>query len=277
MTKNLATIEQTFATLWTNEGVRSQFLSGNRPDCVEEEMAAQIDPRGVRLYASLIRTGRQELMQSIYPGCQKVLSRQWTRLVDRYTETRPPVHYNFNQVAAAFSEFLKNDTPEITTRHPFLPELADYEWIELAIMESDKVAKRGENVALDNPEVFAAYGPILNPVLVVRHYQYPIAKLVDWLRDDVRLPRRIKKDATNLAIYRDPEDHSSRFLELGALAARIVEMVEMVEAKSVSYAELLTVAVSESKSGDPQETVMKVLELFEQLQELNVFLGSTKV
>lgn len=274
MTINLQTIEKSMSTLWTTEVPRSQFLSGERPDCVDQEIASEIDPRGVKLYASLIRTGRQDLMASIYPGCQKMLSRQWTRLVDRYFETRPPVHFNLNKAASSFSDFLKVDCPELVTRHPCLPELADYEWIELEIMETDARAVRGKDIVLDNPEVFNSYGPVLNPVLAIRHYQYPIAKLVEWLRDDVRLPRRIKKDATNLAIYRDFDEHNARFLELGDLTVKVIDRINK---GPVSYADLITMAVTESKGCDPQETVLQTLELFEQLQELGLFLGSTKL
>ena len=273
MTKNLQTIEQSLSTLWTQDEARTQFLSGTRPDCVDEDFASEIDPRGVRLYASLIRHGRQDLMKSIYPGCQKILSRQWTKLVDRYFETRPPAHFNLNKAASAFSDFLKVDCPDLVERHGFLPELADYEWIELEVMESDAREARGESIALDSPEVFNSYGPVLNPVLAVRHYQYPISKLVDWLRDDVRLPRRVKKDATNLAIYRDPEEFNARFLELGDAAAKVVERVGQGPA---SYAELITMVVTES-GGNPQEVVMQTLELFEQLQSRGLFLGSRKV
>jgi hypothetical protein len=274
MTKNLQTIEQSLSALWTQDEPRTQFLAGNRPDCVQEEFASDIDVRGVKLYASLIKHGRQDLMKSIYPGCQKILSRQWTRLVDRYFETRPPAHFNLNKAACEFSDFLKVDCPELVARHAFLPELADYEWIELEILESDEREVRGESIALDNPEVFNAYGPVLNPVLAVRHYQYPISKLVDWLRDDVRLPRRIKKGATNLAIFRDPEEFNARFLELGDLAVKVVERIKEAPA---SYAELITMAVTESKGRDPQEVVVNTLELFEQLQALNLFLGSKKL
>lgn len=274
MTTTLHDIEKSLAVLWTQNQSRSQFLLQKKADGVSDEISTFIDPRGVRLYAGLIKMGRQDLMSSIYPGCQKILSRSWTKLVDQYFETCPPGHYNLNKAAQGFSEFLKNHTPELVARHGFLPELADYEWVELEIMESDLVVQRGLNVQLDSPEKFQLFGPILNSVLVVRNYNYPISKLVDWLRDDVRLPRRIKKAKINLAIYRDPEELNARFLELGELAAKLIKKVSEAP---VSYADLITFAVSECKSKDPQGTVVKSLELFEELDQLQVFLGSRKL
>ncbi len=274
MTKTLQEIENSLAVLWTQDAPRLQFLKEKKADGIDDEISTALDPRGVRLYANLIKTGRHDLMQSIYPGCKKILSRSWTKLVDQYFETCPPGHYNLNRAAQGFSEFLKLHTPELVTRHGFLPELADYEWVELEIMESDVVVQRGINLQLDSPEKFQKYGPILNSVLIVRNYNYPITKLVDWLRDDVRLPRRVKKDKINLAIYRDPEELNARFLELGELAAK---MIEILGQRQLSYADLIAFAVSECQSKDPQQTVVKTLELFEELDELQVFVGSRKL
>lgn len=275
MTTSLRSIEKSLATLWTQDAPRKAFLGGSAEDSVESEVASeQIDPRGVKLYASLIRTGRQDLMRSIYPGCAKILSRTWQKLVDQYMETRPPSHYNLNRAACSFGDFLRKDMPELLMRHPFLPELADYEWVELEILESPEKAVHGEQLALNDPSVFQSHGPVLNKVLVVRHYQYPIARLVDWLREDVRLPRRLKKSATHLAIYRDPHEFNARFLELGELSAK---MIEQLVQKQMSYAELLAWTVTESKTKNPQETVLKTIELFDELNRLNVFVGSEKL
>ncbi|MBX9667068.1 MAG: putative DNA-binding domain-containing protein [Candidatus Obscuribacterales bacterium] len=275
MTTSLRSIEKSLATLWTKDAPRQTFLGGGGEASVEPGVEpVQIDPRGVKMYATLIRTGRQDLMQSIYPGCSKILSRTWQKLVDQYMETRPPSHYNLNKAAGSFSDFLRNDMPELVMRHPFLPELADYEWIELEILESPDKAVHGDQLTLDDPSLFQSHGPVLNTVLVIRHYQYPIAKLVDWLREDVRLPRRLKKGATHLAIYRDPHELTSRFLELGELSSK---MIEQLMPQQMSYAELLAWTVTESKSKNPQETVLKTIELFDELNRLNVFVGSKKL
>lgn len=274
MTTDLHTIQRSLATLWTRESARDDLISGRQPDGVASDITPIVDRRGVALYASLINIGHQDLMKSIYPGCSKLLSRSWTKLVKRYMETCPPDHYNLNAAAKGFSQFLIEHCPEIVTRHPFMPDLADYEWIELEIMERDGKPEAGEKIGLDNPETFQKYGPVLNSILVVRRYRYPISKIVDWLKDDIRLPRRVKREPVVLAIYRDPDELYARFIELGNLAANVLE--KLAE-RQHTYAELLKFAVSESKGADPQETVMQSIELFEQLNELNVLLGSKSV
>lgn len=273
MTCNLSEVESCLSTLWTRRRPRQEFLQGQSPDGLQPDILSQVDPRGVRLYASLIRHGQQDLMNSIYPGCAKVLGKHWHEMVGEYFENCPPGHFNLNAGAAKFSEFLKERIDPCVKRHPFLSELADYEWIELEVLEHAGEPLPGEDIALDEPTKFATFGPNVNPVLIVRHYVFPITKVVDWLRAGVKLPRRVGKQSAHMLIYRDPDDLDARFLELGELAVAIVE--KAIEG-SASYADLIGFAV-ERKGGDAQAAVEEVLTLFERLQSLKVFVGSRRV
>lgn len=272
-TSSLSEVERCLSILWTQRGPRKEFLQGQAPDGLEPAILSQVDPRGVRLYASLIRHGQQDLMNSIYPGCAKVLGKHWHEMVSEYFETFPPAHFNLNAGAGEFSEFLKERMDPCVKRFPFLWELADYEWIELEVLEHAAEPEEGEDVSLDEPAAFQKYGPNLNPVIVVRHYDYPITKIVDWLDDCVKLPRRLKKSPVNMVVYRHPDKLDARFLELGELA---VSIIEKAMAGSCSYAELIAFAV-ERKGGDAQAAVIEILSLFERLQELKVFLGSRRI
>lgn len=272
-TANLSDVESCLSMLWTQRRPRQEFLQGQTPDGLQPDILSQVDPRGVRLYASLIRHGQQDLMNSIYPGCAKVLGKHWYELVSEYFESFPPDHFNLNAGAGNFSRFLKERCDAFVKRHPFLSELADYEWIELEILEHPGEPVPGEDVGLDEPTRFTTFGPRLNPVIIVRHYVYPITKIVDWLKAGVKLPRRVGKQAAHMVIYRDPDNLDARFLEFGELAVAIVE--NALEG-SCSYADLIALAV-ECKGGDAQSTVEEVLTLFERLQSLKVFLGSFRI
>ena len=260
-------------TLWTRRKERSDFLAGKVPEGLDPELIGSIDRKGVNLYASLINTGQHDLMDSIYPGCAKLLKKAWSEVVDDYMETSPSDHYHLNSAAKGFAKYLEAHGEKHLQRFPFLAELADYEWIELEILESDEVPEFGEDVALDSPEVFQNYGPVVNRVLATRTYEYPIAKVVDWLKDDIKLPRRVKKEKTHLAIFREPEEQNSKFAELSELAALLLQRAAE---QPVSYAELITFAV-QSVGGDPQSVIMSFLELVEDLQELKLFLGSKRI
>jgi hypothetical protein len=132
-------------------------------------------------------------MSSIYPLCKKVLGKHFSALVHEYMETMPPDHFNLNQAARKFPQFLANHAEAHLKRHPFLAELADYEWIELAVMEADvlldlssevcdqSVLQSNSSEELDL-KAFAASVPRLNPTVLMRAYKYPISEISPPLR-----------------------------------------------------------------------------------------------
>ncbi len=274
MSTDLKSVQESLSTLWTCQSVRDDLLAGRQPSGITPDISQSVNKTGILVYSSQIEIGRQDLMQSIYPHCAKVLSRSWRKIVQHYMEMHPPRHYNLNRAAKGFADYLRRDCPDLVARHGFLPELADYEWIELEVMEQEGEVRRGESVGLDNPEIFQTHSPVVNPIIVIRRYKYPVTKIVDWLENDVRLPRRVKKEAISVAVYRDPLELHARFLELGEVAAGLLEKLEQGEC---SYADLLMHAVQSSGSADPQDTVVKTIELFEEFQNLGVFMGSKKI
>ncbi|MBX9693767.1 MAG: DNA-binding domain-containing protein [Cyanobacteria bacterium] len=272
MAPDLIEIERTLTTLWTQKKDRDDFLNGKSK--INSKLAADIDRRGVALYAKLIQRGRMEVMDSIYPACAMVLGKHWIGAVEAYMETCPPDHFNLNRSAKNFSQFLSTSSPSLVKKYPFLPELADYEWIELEVLESDKEYSPGIGLTLDSPEKFQDYAPVVNPVLIIRRYEYPIAKIVDLLQEDKALPRKLKPEAVILAVYREPEEHDSKFLELTELSNQLIEQASQ---NPTSYAQLVSFAIETSGSNNPQVMIVEFLELIEQLQKLKLLLGSTKI
>lgn len=282
MSESLREIEQAMVTLWMNRGAREKFLQGtagkkarqSSVDRLPPEQLAAIDKRGVRLYAGLLNFGHHDLMLSIYPGCAKLLADKWERVVDGYLEYFPPSHYNFNRTAARFSEFLAAYGDRYQKRFPYIAELADYEWLELEILERDVEINVTPYEPLTQPEEFATLAPVVNPSLVVRHYRYPITDVVDHLRDDCCLPTNVEPKATAVAVYRHPHSHQCKFLELGGLSARVVEASSQ---SPQSYSDLVSLVVSLSGERNPQESIVELLELIDKLQSLYLLVGSVEL
>ncbi|HEY9871276.1 MAG TPA: putative DNA-binding domain-containing protein [Candidatus Obscuribacterales bacterium] len=282
MPASLRDIEQALVTLWMNRRARDTFLqgkSGRRSgrtavDKLPPELVEQIDKRGINLYASLLNFGHQDVMLSIYPGCAKLLGDKWAAVVDSYLEHYPPGHYNFNRTAERFSEYLTKYGERHRKKYPFIAELAEYEWLELQVMETAVEVEVAAYEQLTRPEQFESSGPLVNPTLVVRRYCYPIPDIVDHLRDDCCLPRKVEPKPTSVALYRDPYGHHCRFLELGDLAAAVVDTARQ---SRQSYAALAALVVGLSGEKGAEQSVLEFLELVDKLQSLYLFVGSTDV
>ncbi len=276
-TYTLKEIEQTLSALWTNRGVREEFLnsdegSDSTAGDLSKELLSKIDRKGVALYGGLISYGHHELMASVYPGCQKVIGKQWRATVEDYLKVYPPDHYNFNRLAQRFPQYLQEHGN--LKKHAFVAELADYEWLELELLEDKRQAHAGICVDLSSPEQVLNLRPIVNPILVLRHYKYPIAKLVDWLEKDAKLPRRVKADPSSghMAIFRNTQTLECKFVELGDVAAAVLQ--HAIDNSRATFADLAKLAVSLTPKQAPQDTLNDFLALIDTLQSLGALIGT---
>ncbi len=253
----LKELQDTYTRLWTTRAARQAYL----------EQSEGQDLRGVKMYASLIDAGRLDLMGSIFPTFKSLLGKKFNDLVFSYYECMPPDNYNLNQSARRFADYLSTYEPKLLERHPFICELADYEWIELEVLEAlddetKDAFKPAENIS--DALAFAGLRPVLTDVYRLRCYKYPVPDISRTLLDGKKLPRRVKISPTYTVVYRDKTDFSCRFLEVEELAMLILE--QMHTNPDNTYGDLIKYAVSVSQAG-PQETVDAFLELMESFKE----------
>lgn len=268
----LTNLEKTLSLLWTNEPARSRYLKdGQLPDEeFSKTITESLDERGVRTYAELISIGRNDLMLSVYPGCARLLNKKWKETVDDYFATCPPKHYRLNMSAARFSQYLKDNRLDLLQKFPYLSDLADYEWVELQLMEDRQLVNPQPHEALSRPEQFEKSAPIVNPVLSLRYYNYQVPLIVEYLRDG-EMPRNITPRDVIVAVYRDPETHIGRYVEV---TPGIAHLIEQAQGAPTSYADLATLAISYSKATNPQEALLEFFEIIEKLQSLRLFVGT---
>jgi hypothetical protein len=278
-------IEDKLSRIWTNRHERAKYFGATAEaadQCSsDDQLLKAIDPRGVKLYSSLIDIGRLDLMSSIYPVVNELLGKQFETLVLDYFESMPPVHYNLNQSASRFSDYVLSCS-KLIKRYPFLAELADYEWIELAVLEDagpncnyEPVPYLFEtfqapNQAEVDPERFASLIPVLNCVFVCRTYHYAIPQLVQDIKAAKKLPRRFKQEPTYVIVYRDPESLEARFLEVGEVSLMMLETIR--QRPTISYGELLKDTCSKNPE-NVQNILTGCLEAIEQFKALNVIVA----
>lgn len=271
----LTDLEKTLSVLWTNASSRLEFLkSGKLPaDECAKDIPATIDERGVRTYAELINIGRRDLMLSIFPGCARLLNKKWQETIEDYFEKCPPKHYRLNMAASSFSEYLIEHCPQHLSKFPYLADLADYEWVELQLMEDAQQIKVLPHTPLSEPVHFEKMAPVVNPVLTIRHYNYPVPVIVDYLREG-QLPRNISPRDVFVAVYRDPETHLGRYVEI---TTGVAQLIAKAQEKPTVYADLAAVAITYSQAGSAEAALLEFFEAVEKLQSLNLFIGSQAV
>jgi len=269
---SLRDIEKTMTRLWMNREARQNFLSGDNQN-IPDGIAGEIDKLGVELYAGLLNFGHHDVMRSIYPLCAKLLGKNWDKIVDDYLSTHPPDHFNLNRTAKRFPIFAQSNLSQYKAKFPYLAELADYEWIEMEILEIEAGAPKSDLENLERPEHFTDYRPIVNPAMIMRHYQYPIIAIAERIEASKHKPTKVKPGESDVVVFRSPETHGCRFLSVGPVAAKIIETAR---ADRGSYADLISLAVSLNSNDNPTKVVSDFLELVGSLQANNLFLGNKK-
>jgi len=260
-------IEKSFYRLVTDRDERAQYLASPEPG---EDLA--INPEAVKIYSSLIEIGRFDLMSSIYPITKELLGKQFRSLVCDYFETIPSDHFNLNQSARQFSQYLST-CQKLISRYPFLSELADYEWIELAVLEDSAadvpVQQNLDSDAID-PASFAATVPIIVGALALRRYAYNIPALIESIEEGSKIARSLKKQSAYVIVYRDPVSLEARFLEVGEVALTLLETIKLEP--DTTYGDLLKQACGRDPA-NASSLLAGCLEAIEQFKKLKLIVA----
>ena len=166
----------------------------------------------IATYRDLVRNSLLSVISNIYPNTKKILANQWESLLGQYLELYPPGSPILNKAGEHFPEFISRQKI-ILKRYPFLHELARYEWIELEIYEAENRNQK-KNQRL-----------LLNPIHNICLFEYPVHKIIERIENKKALGK-VKKQKTNILIYRDPKDLTVRFFELSDATLLYIELLK---------------------------------------------------
>ncbi len=196
----------------------------------QREFTAHIrDPQGVsrpkgvparrmKVYNALLYNNLEGFLLSCFPVCRKILGqRRWTRLVRAFMRDHVSHTPYFRQIPEEFLNYLQSEWQRPDDVPPFLPELAHYEWIELELDTSDRDADLPAYAAAGD---LLAGRPLLNPVLRVLAYRWPVHRLSPRFK-----PTEPPAQATFTLAFRDAE-HRVRFVLLNPASARLLNLLQ---------------------------------------------------
>ncbi len=275
---SLHEIERTMRLLWLDrdaqEWLNSDASLAEAPQVVaglNPEILAEVNRAGAALYARSIRYEHQDMADCIFPFCAKAIGKDWDLIASNYYKLYPSSHFNFNKICAQFSEYLKVHCGDLVEKYPYLPELADYEYLELEKAEDERKIERSPYLEINSLAQITEFFPVVNQTLKLCRYNYPIAEIAANFEKAKRPRKKFKAKPTNIAIYRDPDSHRTRFMELGNAIASIVETAQQ---KPTIYQDLLKLTISLTPELDPGQAALEFLSLVEELHKDNIFVGS---
>ncbi|MAT49600.1 MAG: DUF2063 domain-containing protein [Porticoccaceae bacterium] len=185
-------------------------------DPVSEPAPADIEPRRLQIYRDLIYRNIESFIRKGFPVLHTLMGDQhWNVLIRQFiVEHRCESPY-FRDIAGEFLSFIEHCPAAVDGQPEFVPELAHYEWVELALDTA------GQSIP-DNhhDEVTEQSFCQLSPLAWLLRYQYPVHRI----RPDFQ-PTEPPAEPTLLAVYRDRTDRV-RFLEINAVTARLIALFD---------------------------------------------------
>ncbi|MDX2085135.1 MAG: putative DNA-binding domain-containing protein [Candidatus Melainabacteria bacterium] len=190
----------------------------------------------LQLYQSLLQATHQDTLGRLYPYCKQLLAPHWKTLAEAHRRAYPCDHYALYQAVREFPTFLEShdSTRLLLQTHPYLPDLARFEWLEVAVEQTSSPQKQTTHCLLqtalpEETEDWATLYPLWNETLVLQVLHYRIEQLIRALEQGMNEPASLAEAAYCeeplwLAVYRDPNSHRARFLMLNTQTAQLIQL-----------------------------------------------------
>jgi hypothetical protein len=224
---------------------------------------AGVPPRRMRIYNELLFNNLEGFLLACFPVSREVLgARRWRRLVRAFFaghHCRTPF---FRQIPEEFVEWLRGVRAGHPEDPPFLPDLAHYEWVELAL---DVSPLEPDWTTIDRTGDLLALRPALNPVAMLLTYPYAVHRIGSRFR-----PPAPDREPTHLFVFRNLQDRI-RFLELNAVSARLIAMLHQA---SLTGTGALEAIVRELGHPNPAAVMHGGREILDSLRREEAVLGT---
>ena len=172
----------------------------------------------MQVYEELLYNNLEGFLLACFPVCRKILGvRRWRKLVRMFFCDHANHTPYFRQIPEEFLKYLQDEWTPAEGFPDFLPELAHYEWVEL---ELDTSNKDRELPPHDCGGDLLTGVPLLNPVMRVLAYRWPVHRLSP--RNKPAVP---PAEPTFLVAYRDAA-WNTHFNHINSASAGFLELLQ---------------------------------------------------
>lgn len=217
---------------------------------------AEMDPKRAQVYRELVFNNLSTLISGTFPVLVQILGEQrWRALVRIFLRDYRARTPKFGEIAEEFVGFLASAPEALNDGSwpPFMVELAHYEWVEMALQQSEAepVSPGDADLLLDRP---LQVSPLAWPLA----YAWPVQRVGSDYQPDTA------PDQPTLLLVRRAEDWGVKFSTLTPLAWRLLQRIgEFPELDGRAQLQGLALEAGTSES---QEFFDNGLALLRQLQ-----------
>jgi hypothetical protein len=237
--------------------LQAQFAAHIRnPD--QAPAPAGIEERRLKIYRDLFFNNVESAIASAFPVLRKLTEEaRWQRLVRAFYHEHAAHTPLFHQLAKEFLDWYGDAAADLG-EPPFGPELAHYEWVELAL----SLAQGSPPAPLTSADNLL-HTPLVKSALAwCLVYAFDVQRIAPDYQ-----PQHAPANPTWIVVYRDAED-SVRFLAINHVSARLIALLE--EHPSSTGEQLLLLVAAELQHPQPMAVVEQGRALVAMLAERQI-------
>lgn len=170
----------------------------------------------MRLYTDLILNNMDSQVSPCFPVTRAILGkRRWRLLIREFLSHHSCKTPYFHEIPGEFLRYVRLRAARQEEEPVFLNEIVHYEWSELVLSLS-------ADVALDDVEMpgdLATRIPVLNPILAISDYRYPVHRITTRAAST-----KLQPSLTHILGFRKP-DYSVAFLCLNPVTLELLSLL----------------------------------------------------
>lgn len=225
-----------------------------------------LEDRRLKIYRELFYNNVEDFLATAFPVLRRISTdAAWHARVRAFYARHVSKSPQFYKLAEEFLHFIETERGAHPDDPPFLAELAHYEWVELALSISE--AELTPELADPNGDPLTA-PPLSSPLAWTLSYAWPVHRIGPEYQ-----PTEPPAQPTYLVVYRTRQDEV-RFMEVNAVSARLLQLIEEQPARS-GREHLLQIA-AELQHPDPEQIVAAGRDMLASLRERDIVLGTRR-
>ncbi|MBK1720342.1 putative DNA-binding domain-containing protein [Thiocystis violacea] len=228
---------------------------------------ADVEERRLAIYRDLVFNNLSSLLAGSFPVLHRILPEaHWRELIWDFLRRHRARSPLFPELPEEFLDFLGSVRRDDPRDPPFLLELAHYEWVELALRNSEASADP-ETIDPDGDPLLGH--PAVSPLAWNLTYRFPVHRL----GPDVQ-PESPPPEPTHLVVYRTPDERIA-FLEINGVTQRL--LILLGEEPALTGRAVLNRIAAELGHPDPEQVILFGSALMADLRACGVLLGTETV
>jgi uncharacterized protein len=197
-------------------------------------------------------------VSACFPVCKNVLGkRKWQQLCRAFFAQHQATSPLFREIPQAFLDFLNQQ--QAITLPAFIPQLAHYEWAELAIANMAE-----QTLSLNTNTDFLEQRPLLTSAHLLLEYDYPVHTIS-------KRQQPTEQSKTYILMFRNRE-FKVRFIELNMMT---FELLKQIQNNAITGEQALTQIALALQHPQPEVIVQFGLGILQDLMQQEAIIGST--